>query len=111
MEAKLKTTKELIKENEESQKMISSLRTQLEEIKNTTTRDLKREVQQRQQELDIAFAEINRITQQMQEAEIERKEYDQRCIFSVDKKQKELETSSIEISRLRIENGKKKEQI
>jgi len=68
LEAELKTAKELIKENEESEKMISSLRTQLEEIKNTVTRDLKREIQQKQQELDTAFAEIGRITQQMQEA-------------------------------------------
>ena len=37
LEAELKTTKELIKENEEFEKMISSLRTQLKEIKNTTT--------------------------------------------------------------------------
>ena len=48
LEAELKTTKELVKENEESEKMISSLRTQLEEIKNKMTRDLKREVQQKQ---------------------------------------------------------------
>ena len=48
LEAELKTTKELIKENEESKKMISSLRIKLEEIKNTTTQDLKREVQHNQ---------------------------------------------------------------
>ena len=47
----------------------------------------------------------------MQEAEIERKESDQRYISVVDQKQKELETSSIEISRFRIENEKQKEQI
>ena len=111
LEAKLKTAKELIKNNEESKKMISSLRTQLEEIKNIVTRDLKREVQQKQQELDIMFAEISRITQQMQEAEIERKESDQRYISVVDQKKKELETCSVEISRLRIENEEKKEQI
>ena len=39
----------------------------------------------------------------MQEAEIERKESDQRYISVIDQKQKELETSSIEISRLRID--------
>ena len=45
----------------------------------------------------------------MQEAEIERKESDQRYISSIDQKKKELETPSIEISRLGIENEKKKE--
>jgi len=45
LEEELKTTKELIKENEESEKMIISLRTQLEEIRNTKTRGLKREFQ------------------------------------------------------------------
>ena len=83
----------------------------MEEINNTVTPDLKREVQQKQHELDTAFAEISRVTQQMQEAEIERKEYDQRYISTGDQKQKELETSSIEVSRLRIENEKQKEQI
>ena len=78
----------------------------MEEIKNTSIGDLKREVQQKQQELDTMFAKISRITQQMQEAEIERKESDQRYISVVDQKKKELETSSIEISRLKIENEK-----
>lgn len=107
----MKTAKELIKENEEFEKMISSLRIELEEIKNTETRDLKREVQQKQQELNTTFTKISRITQQMQEAKIERKEYYQRYISVVDQKQKELESSSIEISRLRIEKEKQKEQI
>ena len=47
----------------------------------------------------------------MLEAEIERKEYDERYIFVVDQNKKQLETSSIEISKLRIENEKQKEQI
>ena len=111
LETELKTAKELIKENEDYENMISSIRTQLEEIKNTTTRDLQREVQQKQQDLDKAFTEISRITPQMQQAEIERKESNQRYISVVDQKQKELETSSVEISRLRIENEKQKEQI
>jgi len=42
----------------------------------------------------------------MQDVEIERKESDQRYIFVVDQKQKELETSSIELRRLRIKNEK-----
>ena len=37
LEAELKTTKELIKENEEYENIISSLRNQLEEIKNIAT--------------------------------------------------------------------------
>ena len=45
----------------------------------------------------------------MQEAKIEWKESDERYISVVDQKQKELEASSIEISRLRIENEKQKE--
>jgi len=77
LEEELKRAKEIIKENEESEKMINSLRNQLEEIKNKVTRDLKREVQQKKQELDTVFTKISRITQQMQEAEIERKESDQ----------------------------------
>ena len=81
----------------------------MEEINNTMTRDLKREVQRKQQEIDMEFAEISRITQQMQEAEIERKESDQRYISAIDQKQKEIETSSIEISMVRIENEKQKE--
>lgn len=47
----------------------------------------------------------------MQEVEIERKESDQRYISSLDQNQNVLETSSIEISKLRIENEKQKEQI
>ena len=39
----------------------------------------------------------------MQEAKIERKESDRRYISVFDQNQKELETSSIEISRVRIE--------
>jgi len=42
----------------------------------------------------------------MQEAEIERKESDQRYISIIDQNKKELETFSIEISRLGIENEK-----
>ena len=42
----------------------------------------------------------------MLEAEIERKEFDQRYTYVIDQKQKELETSSIEIRNLRIENEK-----
>jgi len=83
----------------------------LEEIKNTKTCNLKREVQPKKQELDTAFAEISRITQQMQEAKSERKEFDQRYISVVDKKQKELETYLVELRRLKIENEKKKEHI
>ena len=62
LEEELKTTKELIKENEESEKMIISLRTQLEEIRNTKTRGLKREFQQKQQEIDTMFEDISKIT-------------------------------------------------
>jgi len=42
----------------------------------------------------------------MQEEEIERKESNQRYISIVDQKKKELETSSVEIRRLEIENEK-----
>eukprot|EP00253_Pinus_taeda_P004654 PITA_04654 len=85
--------------------MISRLRIQLEEIKNISTRDLKREFQQKQQEIDRAFAKISRITQQMQEVEIERTESNQRYISIVYQKKKELETSSVEISRHADEGG------
>ena len=47
----------------------------------------------------------------MQEAEIERKESDQRYMSAVDQKKKELETSLVEISRFMIENETQKEQI
>jgi len=42
----------------------------------------------------------------MQEIEIESKEFDQRYISTVDQNQKELETYSVAISRLGIENEK-----
>ena len=86
--------------------MISNPRTQLEEVKNTETQELKREIHQKQQELDTSFADIIRLKQQIREAKIERKESDQRYISTIDQKQKELEISSIEISMLRIENEK-----
>ena len=47
----------------------------------------------------------------MHEAGSERKESNQRYISTIEQNKKELETSSIEISRLRIENEKQKEQI
>eukprot|EP00253_Pinus_taeda_P027319 PITA_27319 len=47
----------------------------------------------------------------MQEAKIGRNESNQGYISIVDQNKKELETSSIEVSRLRIENEKQKEQI
>ena len=77
-------------EVEEHKCIEESHQNKLEEINNTATRYLKREVQQKQQELDTVFVEISRITQQMQEEEIERKEFDQRYISVVDQKQKEL---------------------
>ena len=74
-------------EVEEEKCIGQSLQKKLGEINNTTTRDLKGEVKQKKQEHDIAFSEISRITQQMQEAKIERKESNQRYMSIVDQNQ------------------------
>ena len=73
LEAELVSLHNEVKKGNIIQKYANNSR-ELQEINNTMTRDIKREFQQKQQELDTSFAETSRITQQMSEAEIERKE-------------------------------------